>query len=48
MICSSEYRPCFIAKLSEPVVLGHIIAHELGHLLLGFAAHPRGVGRGGG
>jgi hypothetical protein len=25
--------------LSEPVVLGHIIAHELGHLLLGKGAH---------
>jgi len=25
--------------LSEPVVLGHIIAHELGHLLLGAGAH---------
>jgi hypothetical protein len=25
--------------LSEPVVLGHIIAHELGHLLLGEGAH---------
>jgi len=25
--------------LSEPVVLGHIIAHELGHLLLGVGSH---------
>ena len=25
--------------LSEPLVLGHIIAHELGHLLLGEGAH---------
>jgi hypothetical protein len=25
--------------LSEPIVLGHIIAHELGHLLLGEGAH---------
>jgi hypothetical protein len=24
---------------SEPVILGHAIAHELGHLLLGFEAH---------
>jgi hypothetical protein len=26
------------------VILGHIMAHELGHLLLGEAAHPAGVG----
>ena len=30
--------------LSEPVVLGHIIAHELGHLLLGEGGHSdRGI-----
>lgn len=28
-----------LGGLSEPVVLGHIIAHELGHLLLGEGSH---------
>jgi hypothetical protein len=28
-----------VKGLSEPVVLGHIIAHELGHLLLGEGGH---------
>jgi hypothetical protein len=28
----------------EKVILGHVIAHELGHLLLGEVAHTTGVG----
>jgi len=29
------------ADLSIPEVLGHVIAHELGHILLGPGAHSR-------
>jgi len=38
---------CWESKLSLPDMIGHVIAHEIGHLLLGFGAHsPFGIMRG--